>query len=262
MPAEQLIALEAAVADIGSLYAVARNFVALQQRAEAELLPQLASLSSRLRRLVRRAELNDDELDDTARQIVAFGSAWRTALAEVRASAVYQQALAAYDADRQDDLRVLIPQIYAGLRAESPPRFCLPFSPITSRQRPGQSPFLSAEGCAAAISSVLETGMSVVGGGDEWWESELASVDGSDACKELETPIWLEIHGGEVPSAIFRVEAVGKLRAFTPCFRAPMRVGVSPEATDEWWQAYDQSYADFRIDLLQELRRRQVPLIE
>ena len=51
MSAEQLIALEAAQAELGTLYAVARSFTALHARAEAELLPHLVGLGRRLRGL-------------------------------------------------------------------------------------------------------------------------------------------------------------------------------------------------------------------
>ena len=55
MSAEQLIGLEAAQAELGTLYAVARSFTALHARAETELLPYLVGLGRRLRGLLRQA---------------------------------------------------------------------------------------------------------------------------------------------------------------------------------------------------------------
>ncbi|MBI3782542.1 MAG: hypothetical protein HY270_03975 [Deltaproteobacteria bacterium] len=261
MPADQLIALEAAIAEIGGLYSVACSFAVLRQRAEAELLPQISALSSRLRSLLRQNNLSEAEVDKAAHEIVAVGSIWRQALDEVRRSEVYQRGLAAYAAGRQDELREIIPAIYAGLRADSPGRVCLPFAPANPGRRSGQGPFLNAADCAEAILSKLETGAQASSGG-EWWERELAAVEASDSPEGVETPIWLEIAGSDLKVAVFRVEVLGSLRIFTPRLQTAMRVGLRREADDEWWQAYDESYDKFRHGLVRELRLRRVPLVE
>src|SRR5437867_762363 len=61
--AEQIIALEAALSDLSDLYAIARGFTMLQPRAEAELLPQISALGTRLRSLVRTRQLDDAAID-------------------------------------------------------------------------------------------------------------------------------------------------------------------------------------------------------
>jgi len=74
--AEQLIALEATVAEIARLYTVATGYAALRARAEAELLPRLNALAGRLRTLVRTAQLTEDAIDGVATEILVLGSEW------------------------------------------------------------------------------------------------------------------------------------------------------------------------------------------
>jgi hypothetical protein len=261
--AEQIIALEAAVADIGSLYVVARGYAALRERAETELLPQVAALSSRLRRLVRQARLGDDELDAAAREIVAVGFTWRAALEELRTSAIYRRALAAFAADRQDDLSDLLPRVFAGLHSEAPPpHLCFPFSPSSRRRRPGHSPFVDPIECADTLTALLRDGIEPAAEGTEWWDRDLPSIDCTDASAALETPIWLQAKGSDLSVAVFRVESSPSLRLFTARLRAPMQAGLAQEASDEWWQAYEESYSTYRQVLRKELLARGVALVE
>lgn len=255
--AEQLIALEAAVGEIGGLYTAARNFAALHERAEHELLPQVVALGSRLRSLVRRAQLTDAEIDAAAITIMAVGSEWREALVRVHASELYQQTLAAFAADRQDELAQLIPQVFAGVTLRRPPpSLCLSFSPSAGRRRPGTSPFLSASACADKLTHLLDDGIAPDTTGAEWWERELPMIECADSPGGLDTPIWIRIAAAEVRVAVFAVETDLGCGVFTPRLRAPMSIGIAADATDEWWQAYEDSYHSFRGELLRELTGR------
>ena len=255
--AEQLIALEAAVAELGTLYTVARGFAALQARAEAELLPQLSTLSARLRGLARTARLTDDELDAAAHQIVAVGSVWRLALEQVRASAEYERARAAFAEDRQDALAEVLPRIFAGLHVLRPvPSLYFSVSPASGRRRPGASPFLSPPECADKIVRVIAEGLTPEANGGEWWEHDLPSIACADDPAALETPIWLRLDAADVRVCVFNSHDDPGLRLYTPRLRAPMSVGLAADATDEWWEAYEESYRAFRGALEKELGAR------
>ena len=263
MSAEQLIALEAALAELSVLYAAARNFTALRQRAEAELLPRLLALGSELRGLLRAAQLSSAEIDRAAREIVALGGDWRAALDGVRRSAVYAAARAAFAADHQPEIVALVPQLFAGWTAVCPaPTLYFPVSPSTGRRKAGSSPFLSVPECADRVMRMLRAGIEPEDEGTEWWESELPSILCADAAGALDTPIALRLAANDVHVTVFASMDEPTLRIFTPRLHAPMSVVLATEATDEWWYAYEDSYRAFRKALEQELRARGIDVSE
>lgn len=259
MSVEQIIALEAALTELGTLYAVGKSFAALRLSADRDLLPRLLELGSRLRRLLRTAQLSTDEIDRAAQEIVRLRSVWRTALEEVRSSRLYQDALAAWAADHQPDLARLIPLIFEGLRIVRPaPAIFFPVSPSSGRRRPGNPPFLSATECADRIADVVAAGIEPDEGGSEWWERDLAYIACADTPAALDTPIALRLAVPDPRLALFAVTDEPTWRIFAPRLRAAMSVVLAADATDEWWQAYDESYASFRETLRQELATRRL----
>jgi hypothetical protein len=261
--AEQLIALEAALMELGTLYAVARSFAALRADAETKLLPCLLELGSTLRRLLRTARLSADEIDRASRQILELRTRWQTALEEVRSSGPYQQALQAWAADEQDALVHLIPRIFAGVHVlRSAPALFVPVSPSSGRRRPGNAPFLSAAECADRIAHSLAVGIEPDSGGSDWWERELPYIMCADTFWALETPIALRLAMPNPSFALFMVTDEPTCRIFTPRLCAPMGIVLAAEATDEWWQAYDESYASFIEALRYELATRDLGVAE
>lgn len=257
MSAEQLIALEAALTELSTLYSVARGFAALRQRAEEDLLPRLLELGSRLRRLLRAAQLSEGEIERAAEEIITLGSLWHSELDQLRTSPVYQEARAAWAADRQGDLARLVPRIFAGLVIVRPaPSLFFPVSPSTGRRRPGSSPFLSAAECADRIEQLLSAGIEPEDLGAEWWERDLPYVTCADDPAALDTPIALRLAAPDVRVTVFGSADEPMFRIFTPRLRAAMSVALAAEVTDEWWQAYDESYESFRQALKSELATR------
>jgi len=256
--AEQLIALEAAQAELGTLYAVARSFTALHGRAEAELLPCLTGLGSRLRGRLRKAQLTEDEIAAAASAILTLRSEWQAALKGVRTSALYQRALTAFAADQQNEIADLIPQVFAGLQRvlQPPATLYFPVSPSSGRRRPGSSPFLSAAECADRILRLLADGLEPEAGGTEWWQRDLPSISCADHASALETPIALGLVASAVRVAVFATADEPYYQIFTPRLRAPMSIVLATEAADEWWEAYQDSYREFRDTLTHELTAR------
>jgi hypothetical protein len=255
--AEQLIALEAAVAELGTLYVIARSLAALQVQAETELLPRTISLASRLRSLVRAAKLTPGEMDSAAREILALRSQWRLELDQVRASATYQQALAALSTDRQEELATLVPRVFAGVRIAQPhPDLYFPVSPSSGRRRPGSGPFLSAADCADKIAGILAEGVMPEDAGSEWWERELPFISCAATPAALDTPISLRLAASDASVTVFAVLDEPGFRIFTPRLRRPMSVLLATAAPDEWWEAYEDSYHAFRDALQRELAGR------
>jgi hypothetical protein len=257
--AEQLIALEAALTELSTLYTAARSFAALRRRADAVLLPQLLDLGSKLRQRLRTAQLSQDDIDQAAQEILALRGAWRAELEAVRTSPVYQAAQAALAADRQEDLAWLLPQVLAAIEVVPPARaLFLPVSPSSGRRRPGVSPFLSAEQCADHIAQTLAVGVVPEEAGSEWWERDWPCIVCADDPEVLETPIALRLEGADCGAAVFAVNDEPTFRIFTRRLRAAMAVVLAGQVTDEWWQAYEDSYQAFRDALQRELAVRGV----
>jgi len=257
MSAEQLIALEAAIAELATLYTVAKGFAALQARAEGELLPAVSRLGRHLRRLLRADQLSEPAVEAAAREIMALGSGWRAALEELHQSAVYQQTLAALAADRQDELATLIPRVVAGLSLVRPaPTLYIPVSPSSGRRLPGSSPFLSAAACAEQLLVLRAEGIAPESVAGEWWDRELVPIGCADTPAGLDSPIALRLDAADVPCALFAVPDEASYSIFTPCLRAPLTIVIAANATDEWWNAYEESYHAFRDVLQRELAAR------
>ena len=249
--------------ELGTLYAAARSFAPLRADAEAKLLPRLLELGSTLRGLVRSGRLSADEIDRASRQILELRTFWQTALGAVRSSGPYQEALQAWAADEQEALVCLIPRIFAGVHVLRPaPALFFPVSPSSGRRRPGNTPFLSAAECADRIAHFLAIGIEPDSGGSEWWERELSYIICADTLCALETPIALRWAVPHPSLALFTVADEPTCRMFTPRLRATMGVVLAADATDEWWQAYDESYATFREALRHELARRDLAVEE
>ncbi len=260
--AEQLMALEAALTELSVLYGAARLFCPLRDRAEDELLPQLASMGSHLRGLLRNAHLSQPQIDAAVREILSLRADWRAALERVRASDTYRAALAALNADQQPDLARMMPQLFAGLQVVQPPILYFPISPASGRLRPGSSPFLGAADCADRIAKTLADGIEAEVAGTEWWEREWPCIVCADDPEALETPVTLRLIASAVRVCVFSSSDEPTLRLYTRCLRAPMSVVLAAEATDEWWLAYEESYAAFREALESELKVRGVPVGE
>ena len=245
------------MADLARLYNVASGYAPLRARATAELLPRLNVLAARLRALVRRAQLSEDAIHRVAVEILALGSEWRSELENLRTSAAYQEALAAVLDDRQEALTHLIPQVVADAQPVYPaPSLYFPVAPAAERRRPGSSPFLSAAECAERIRGLITDGIVPVANGNDWWDRELVAIPCTRECEALEAPIALRVDAAVVRVAVFTAEDDAALRVYTTRLRAPMSVTLAADATDEWWDAYDESYRSFRDALRRELAAR------
>jgi hypothetical protein len=259
--AEPLIAFEAALAELSALCTVAMGFTSLQVAAETEFFPQLTALGSRLRASIRAGPLTAEAVERVAMEILALSSAWRGALERLRDSEPYRRAVAALHDDRQHDLAELIPQICAGIhRVVEVPALYFAVSPSTQRRRPGTSPFLGAAECADKILQLLALGMTPDEGGSDWWERDLPFIGCADAAASLESPIALRLDPDDVRVAVFSAMDQSALRIYSRRVRAPFSIVLAGEATDEWWEAYDESYTSFRDRLARELRVRGQPV--
>jgi len=261
MSTEALIGLEAAMAELGTLYTTARGFTPLVAAAETEMLPRIAALGAQLRRWVRGRALDAAAIDAASLEVLQLRADWHARLEAVRASAEYAAARAAVAADRQDELAVAIPRLLAGLRAVAPvPPLFVPVSVSTGRRRPGTSPFLSPAEAAERISGLVREGIAASGAGAAAWEQDLPSVSCADDPSALETPVAVRVDAAALRATVFAVDGSPLYRVFTPRPLAAGPVWLAADPSDAWWEAYEVSYDVFRTTLGRELTARGVPV--
>lgn len=257
MDAERLVALEAALAELGGLYTTARNFTALEPKADKALLPRLTSLSSRLRALHRAREMGQGDIDDASREIIELRTSWQTAIEDIHRSALFQEACRAFEKDDQEALARLVPQIFAGVEVTTAPADAVfGVSAAVRRRGPGTSPFLSPEACAEKIERTVIDGVVPRAETDDWWVTELPSIHLATSLADLDTPFAVRLSGSDITAAVFASEAEFGYRLFTPRLSGAFVVEIAASVDDEWWQAFEQPFEDFRDALVKELASR------
>lgn len=247
MSAEQLIALEAILADLSALYPVARSFRPLVDSAEGELLPFLGRLGGRLRQLRRRGGLDDEAVAATSTEILATAAHWNEELDRVQRSPLYGAALAALRDDQQKTLGELIPELLTGYsRIQTPRPLYFPMAITAGRRRPGASPFLHPKAAAEQIIATAATGIRPQAEPGPWWESELPTIVCAADPAALATTVALVCATPPSELSVFALEQESTLRILTPLVGGPFSVVLASEAEDEWWEAYEDDYALFR----------------
>jgi hypothetical protein len=253
--AQHLMAFEAALAELSGLYVVAKDFRPLRTRAESELLPATAELGARLRRLVRQGSTDATAVDTAARETAGLLQEWRGTLDGLRGGELYQSCIDAYSARDQPRLIALIPQLFAECdHIATPPMLYYPVSPSSGRRRPGNSPFLTPDACAARIAALRDEGIAAEGSGTEWWERELVPLTLVVDPEALDTPLALRFDPSRLIDAVFRLDDGDVFRIYAARLRAPFDVVLQEEVDDEWWQAFSGSYASWRTALAEEIR--------
>jgi hypothetical protein len=252
--AEHLVALEAALAELGALYTAARNFVALEDRADHELLPQLTRLSARLRTLHRSGGIGQVEIDEVSREILELRSSWQSKLEEIRASDLFSDACRAFERDDQKTLARVVPRIFAGLvRTAAPPRARFGVSAEIRRRGPGTSPFLTAEACAAKLEKIVLEGVAPAVHATEWWLTALPSIHFVADSADLDTPFAVRLPGNQITATVFASDTEIGYRVFTPRQHGIFVVEIANQIDDEWWQAFEQPFEQFRAELQRHL---------
>lgn len=259
MVAEQLIAFEAALSDLGYLCLVARTFSALRPAADADLAPRVRAIGARLRTALRQGTLDEATVAAVAGEIAGLRTHWEAALEAFHVGAAYRRALTAWQADRVDELAGLLPNLVADLvPVRVPPPLYVGISVSTGRRRPGMRPFLTAEACADRIAAYRTEGFPADVSGTAWWDTELACLRLVDDPDALETPVALRIEVASVPVPVFAGAADDRFRIYARVLKAPFSATLRDAAGDEWWEASAESYPEFRAALAAALYDRGV----
>lgn len=252
MSARDLIGLEAAIAELGSLYLAAKNFTALRARAEEELRRGAERMAADLRAHARHRTLDALVVDRTAQRVAALRSRWQRALEETRAGAPYRAALDAWRCADAPRLRVLLPEVFVGLvPVPSPPALFVDVA-LSSGRRGGAEPFLTAEECSRRIVAYRDDGLAAreSEGADFAYLEMVGDVD------LLESPVGLRFGAGTAAAVFALADEEHAYRVYAPALRAPFAVLLREHADDAWWQASEPSYEGFRDELAARLAAR------
>jgi hypothetical protein len=255
MSVEHLIGLETAMAELGSLYTVARRFKTLHVAAETELLPRTRELAAELRSKVRHGSLIETAVEEAARYIAELRADWEQRLNTVRESEPYQRALSAWRGEASDQLTDLLCKVIAGLVPVSrPPTIFIGFSVTVHHKGSPSQHFQPVERCAARVASCAAEGIPAEPVGSSWWDEELTYLQAVDDPSVFETPVSLRIDPAQMSSPVLKHESEPGFRIYAyQRLRVPFSVVLQREATDEWWEATDQPYEEFRDALLHKL---------
>jgi len=247
-------ALEAAIADLGTLLVQMDKFRAAEASDARALRAACLALGDRARRAHRHGMLDAvlaTELRTDAAEAQAMLERW---LGELRASRAYRDAVEALGTGDDGRLRTSLCALFAGVDAVDPPDVL--FHPV-SWQRRGR-PRRAAE-VADEIVRLRAEGLDA--------ESDPATpgVDPAlpgvflHATPPLGAPVFLVLRGAARPGWVLRLATSGDLIAPGPRLRTPFTVGlaaVDDEDLDAW------SPVGYREDLETALVARRVPLDE
>jgi hypothetical protein len=253
--ARELIGLEAAIAELGSLYVAAKEFAPLRAAADEELRLGTERLASELRAHVRHGTLDAAVLDRTAARVAELRAHWQNALEELRASPLYREACETWHAGDATRLGELLPRVFADIHPmEPPPHLYLDVPLAAGRRGGGPSPFLSAEEAATRILTWRDEGVTTSRRG-EWWRTDLGFLELVADPELLESSVGLRFEGASVPSAVLTSGGDDHVyRLYGQRIRAPFAVVLREESDDAWWDAAESSYEEFRDELADRLR--------
>jgi len=261
MDIEALLGLQQAYHDLSRAFEAARTFTALRRWAEGELFAHLQTLGAELRRATRGAATSS-EIESLARALQDATALAQEKVSAVRTSPEYRSALSAYEQERWAELERLLPEVFADLSpAPRPRRIFIPFEPSRPRRRPGQPPFLSAAESAEVLASLVTSGMPPDPESGPWWSRDFPHLVATDDPDALASSIWIVFDGPRIEAALLADRSEPQTwRLYAKRLRGCVSVGIARATEDEWWQAHDVPFSEYREALRSALAVRGIPV--
>lgn len=253
METDYLIALDTAHAELGDLYVLARRFRVLRDDADRDLLTTITDLGLQLRKLCRHAELSEVAIAEHAGRVQSVRRTWLARIAEVKGSATYRAARAAYEADEQHELARLLPEVVAGIDIVDPvPDLYFGVRVSRPRRGPGSPPFVDSATCVERVLERMREGLRPPV--DD--ELGFARLTPGDDPESLDSPVSLRLAPSPAGPTLFRSTDDSDLHVYTPSLAGPFTPALCVEFEDPWWQTNDESYEEFRQRVTEGLRSR------
>jgi len=232
-------ALEAAIADAGALLVRVQKYTRGAGPAGAALGREALALGDSARRLHRTQRLDGDAAAQLLAEARALGERLRAFLGEIRADAVYRDAVAAHAAGDQPALTRLLPAVFAGL--EPVTQWPDLFVPLVSVRRGRPRPVADL---VADVVRVRDEGLEAEGddlspGADAELPAVVLSQDPPG-----DEPAALRFPGGSFPAPVHRLWATGEHLVYVRRLRAPFVVRLATAAADDEQRRLETSPAE------------------
>ncbi len=238
------MALEATIADIGALLVQLDKF-----RAGAPLHPGLLAdalaLGDRARRHLRVQALDATADAALGAEAASLHARVQRALDDVRASDAYREAVAAHAAGDLPALTRLLPLVFAGLTPVPAPSFLWHAPAWLRRNRPR-----TAGEMVAAVARIAATGLEADG------DPMAPGIDPSlpavplDTTPPLADPVLLRWSQGDVPPAVFRLDATDAILVHVPRLTAPFAVVLPAQLDDDELGEVSLDHPRYRAELI------------
>jgi len=204
--------------------------------------------------------MGQSDIDDASREIIELRTGWQTALDEIRQSSHFADARRAFEADDQEALASLVLNIFAGhQRVPVPATAHFGVSVAVRRRGPGSSPFLTPEACAEKIERSVRQGLVPAVEAHDWWLADLPPIHLATSLADLDSPFAVRLPGSEITAAVFASDAEFGYRIFTPRLCGDFVVEIATAVDDEWWQALEEPFEEFRTRVQARLASDGVP---
>ena len=249
-------ALEAAIADLGTLLVQVDKFRAADGAAARDLRTACLAIGDRARRAHRHETLDAALATELAADTAAARASLEGWLADVRASPAYRAAVEALAAGDEDRLRASLPAVFAGVDVVEPPDAL--FLPVAWQRRGRPRP---AAEIADELARLRTDG--IEGEADPAASGVDPALPGVllHGVPPLGAPLYLTLRGSARPRWLLALAASGDFVAPGARLRTPFAVGLAA-ADDEDVDAWTLDPAAYRDALAAALGDRGLPLDE
>ncbi len=181
----------------------------------------------------------------------------RAGIAEIRASAVYQDAARAYAAAEPRRVAELASLLFADLALEHPGTLYWSVPILGGRSH---EHFLSAVACTDRIADLLHAGIPAASppparGADEI----LLPIVFTTSHEESESPVALALAPGAFPAPACRIVESEVVLYYAERLAADFTVTIAAETDDEWWRVRPAAYQTYVAELRAALTARSIP---
>ena len=222
------------IEEFGVCYTQARRYRQIAAECEDRYLARALAIGSEIRQQVRA---EDEAVDPAIEELRRLCASCAAAIAAVRASAPYRQALHAWEEGRFLDVAVVAPAIFEGIEPYRAPDSVYHAVIAT----------LIATGIAAA-EPVPDLGA----------DAAIRAVFLEDDPDAASSPITLVVEPERIGLPTFRLGSAGEVLIYAPSVPPVARVRCAATVSDEWWAVRPDAYSRYVDDLERELAARGV----
>ncbi len=243
------------ISEVGACYSRARRYRAIAAECEERLLGRALAIGGAMREWARATVVDTAACAAAVAELRRLIADCNAAIAAVRASVPYRDAVAAWDDARWSAVAALAPTIFDGIEPVASARALhFPVSVVAPR---GGTHFLAPATVADRVRGLLQDGLPAADPTPERGADEnLRAVVLDDDPGAVEAPLTLVVAPDDVPWPRFRLAPVGEVFVYVARLQVPARVRCAAHAADEWWAIRPDAYEAYVAELTGELGAR------